>query len=129
MDDSPILNDYLVISRGKWHKDASPDAIQAAIDRFYVWLEENIAAGRMVTGSRLAAEGKTVFHGGIVTDGPFGETKELVGGYWFIRAASLEEAARLAGENPCAEFGLFYEIRPLEAERADVSRRTTESLE
>lgn len=129
MNESPVLHDYLVISRGKWNKAADPDAIQAALDRFYVWLEENIAAGRMVTGSRLAAEGKTVHYGGVVTDGPFGETKELIGGYWFIRATSLDEAARLAGENPCAEFGLFYEIRPLEAERGDVRRRMTESPE
>jgi hypothetical protein len=128
MPDEP-LHDYLVISRGKWDKDADPDAIQAAIDRFYVWLEENIAAGRMAIGSRLAAEGKTVFRNGVVTDGPFGETKELIGGFWFIRAASLDEAARLAGENPCAEFGLFYEIRPLEAARGDVSRRMTETPE
>ncbi len=128
MTDEPMQN-YLVISRGKWDKNAAPEAIQAAIDTFYVWLEENIAAGRMLTGSRLAVEGKTVFRDGVVTDGPFGETKELIGGFWFIRAASLEEAARLAGENPCAEFGLFYEIRPLEAARGDVSRRMTESPE
>ena len=37
----------------------------------------------------------------MVTDGPFGETKEAIGGYWFIVAGSLEEAAKIAAGNPC----------------------------
>jgi len=64
---------------------------------------------------------------GIVTDGPFGEAKEVVGGYWFIVAGSLHEAAELAAQNPCAQYGLSFEIRPLESARASVYKTTNEN--
>src|SRR5690349_21136861 len=109
-----MASDYLVISRGQWDKNASKEAIQGAIDRFYVWLDEMVAEGKMKTGQRLAASGVTVAKkdgAAVTTDGPFGETKEVVGGYWFILANSLEEAGQIAAGNPCLDFGLFYEIR------------------
>ena len=62
-----------------------------------------------------------------MTDGPFAETKEVIGGYWFILANSLEEAADLAAENPCVDCGLTYEIRPIERERASAFKETTET--
>ncbi|HVE17016.1 MAG TPA: YciI family protein, partial [Chthoniobacterales bacterium] len=61
------------------------------------------------------------------TDGPFGESKEVVGGYWFILASSLQEAAEIAQGNPCLEYGLFYEIRPLALERASAFVVTNET--
>ncbi|RZL36651.1 MAG: hypothetical protein EOP35_10530, partial [Rubrivivax sp.] len=97
-------NDYLVISRGQWNEHASRDDVQGAIDRFYAWYEGHLADGRMKPGSRLAPAGKVVAHQ-LITDGPFAEAKELVGGFWFIVAASLEEAAELAAHNPCLAFG------------------------
>jgi hypothetical protein len=111
------LDEYLVISRGKWDEDAAPQDVQRAIDQFYPWLEQNIAAGRMRMGSRLKAQGRRVSREGIV-DGPFVETKEIIGGYWFILAHSLEEAAELAAQNPCMAYGLSYEIRPLDPQKA-----------
>lgn len=113
-------NDYLLISRGQWDPDASPDAVQQAIDAFYVWYEQGLADGRLKPGSRLTPEVRIVGRGGLVTDGPFAETKEWVGGYWFIVAASLDEAAAIAAENPCLQHGLTMEIRPLDPARADV---------
>ena len=119
--------DYLVLSRGQWNKDASPDAIQSAIDAFYPWLEGHIAAGRMKTGQRLAREGATVSRKAIAMDGPYGETKELVGGYWFVVARSLEDAARLLSGSPTLQQGLFYELRPVETERASAYARSNET--
>lgn len=126
MSDNEI-SEYLVISRGKWDKDAAPETIQAAIDAFYPWLEQHIAGGRMRGGSRLKREGATVSRQGVVLDGPYGETKELIGGYWTIVASSLEEAARLAAQNPCMPLGLFYEIRPLDPEQASAFVRANET--
>jgi hypothetical protein len=119
-------HEYLVLSRGQWDANASKADVQKAIDEFYVWYEKNLQAGRMKSGSRLANEGKIVSRQSI-TDGPFAETKELIGGYWFIVASSLEEAAALAAENPCMKFGLSYMVRPLEAERAEASAVNTET--
>lgn len=120
------LSEYLVLSRGHWDENLSPDEIQTAIDRFYDWHARLVDAGRMKPGRRLAREGRTVSKSGVV-DGPFTETKEIVGGYWFILARDLDEAARTAAENPCLACGLQYEIRPLDAERASAFAVTSET--
>ena len=117
MTEKTALSEYLVISRGQWDKDLSPETIQDAIDRFYVWHDRLVAEGRMKSGQRLAREGKLVSKH-TVTDGPFAEAKEVVGGYWFFLAATLEEAAALAAENPCLACGLVCEVRPIERTRA-----------
>jgi hypothetical protein len=119
-------SDYLLISRGQWDDTASPQDVQDAIDRFYTWYERGLADGVLKPGSRLENRGKRVTRDGI-TDGPFAEAKELVGGYWFIVAESLEDAARIASENPCLAFGLTLEIRPLEAARARAEVVTNET--
>lgn len=118
MTDQVPLSEYLVLSRGQWHKEAAPADIQTAIDEFYAWLDRMVDAGRMKRGQRLATPGATVSRKGVVTDGPYGEAKEVVGGYWSIFASNLEEAARIAAGNPCLRHGLFYEIRPIETEQA-----------
>ena len=109
--------EFLVISRGQWDATATREDVQRAIDQFYVWIERHVAEGRMLRGSRLHPEVKVVSRAGI-TDGPFAETKELIGGFWFIVAPDLVEAAKLAADNPCKQFGLTYEIRPLDAGKA-----------
>lgn len=121
-------HDYLVISRGQWDGDASPEQIQAAIDAFYPWLDAHVAAGRMHGGSRLQAEGATVSRRQVVTDGPFGETKELIGGYWFVVADSLEAAAQLLADSPTVALGIFYEVRPLDPALATADMRATETM-
>jgi hypothetical protein len=126
MNEQVSLSEYLVISRGQWDKDVSREEIQNAIDQFYVWLGRLVEEGKMKTGQRLASTGKTVSRKS-VTDGPFGETKEVIGGYWFIVAGSLEEAAQIAAGNPCLSCGLFYEIRPIDPERASAFTVTTET--
>ena len=120
-------SEFLVISRGQWDADAAPEAIQAAIDAFYLWLERMIDEGRMKTGQRLATGGATVSRKHVLTDGPFGEAKEVVGGYWFILAHDLEEAAQLAAQNPCMQQGLFYEIRPVDPEKGSAYAITNET--
>ena len=81
----------------------------------------------MKTGQRLGSVGKTVSRKNVVTDGPFGEAKEVIGGYWFILARSLDEAAQIAADNPCLNCGLFFEIRPIDPERASAFTVTTET--
>jgi len=127
MTDDSGSGGFLVLSRGQWHRDAAPEDIQAAIDAFYDWLDAHIAAGRMRTGQRLARAGATISARGIVLDGPFGETRELVGGYWFVLAPTLEEAAALLSSSPTLQMGLFYELRPLELQRASAWVRGNET--
>jgi hypothetical protein len=121
-------SEYLVISRGQWDANAPKEEIQTAIDDFYVWLDRMVQAGKMRPGQRLADRGKIVARNNVITDGPFGETKEVIGGYWFILAGSLEEAAEIAQGNPCMRHGLFYEIRPLETVKASAFAESNENL-
>ena len=120
-------SEYLVISRGQWDKAVPTETIQSAIDQFYLWLARLVDEGKMRRGNRLAGDGKTVSRKDGVTDGPFGEAKEVIGGYWFIVADSLGEAATIAAGNPCLDCGLFFEIRPIDPECASAFKRTTET--
>lgn len=120
-------SEYLVISRGQWDRDVTKAELEVVIDDFYRWLDQNIAAGRMRIGSRLKREHAVVSRAGVVLDGPFSESKEVIGGYWFIIARTLQEAAALAAENPCVRHGLTLEIRPLEPERASAYVPATET--
>lgn len=126
MADKNSRLEYLVISRGQWDADLPPEKIQKTIDKFYLWHERLVNEGKMKAGQRLARDKRIVSKAG-VTDGPFTETKEIVGGYWFILANDLEEAAKIAAENPCIACGLTFEIRPIETERASAFKLTNET--
>ena len=118
VNESPPLAEYMVISRGQWDEALSRDEIQNVIDQFYTWLDQLVDEGKMIRGQRLTYEGRTITRQNLITDGPFGETKEVIGGYWFIRAHNLDEAAQIAKGNPCLESGLFLEIRPIAPQSA-----------
>jgi hypothetical protein len=126
MSEEKPPSEYLVISRGQWDKHLSAAEIQKAIDEFYVWHDRLVKEGKMRSGQRLARAGKIVSKHAVM-DGPFTEAKEVVGGYWFILAGSLEEAAELAAGNPCLACGLLFEIRPIETVRASAYAVTSET--
>lgn len=127
MNTEAPLNDYLVLSRGHWDKDATKDQINTAIDQFYLWLNSNIEAGKMRSGSRLTTDRASVSKAGVITDGPFGEAKEVVGGYWFVSAHSLREAADLLSHSPTLQYGLHFEVRPLDPEKCTAFDVTNET--
>lgn len=126
MNQKTPLSEYLVLSRGQWDAGAPREEIQDAIDRFYAWYERLLGEGRIGAGQRLTREGKVVSRQAI-TDGPFAEGKEVVGGYWFILADSLEEAARITSENPCLAYGLACEVRPVDPARGSAFALTNET--
>jgi hypothetical protein len=128
MSEPQMKSEYLVISRGKWDEDKSPEEIQRAIDAFYVWHEQLVREGKMRSGQRLAREAMIVSKLGVI-DGPFAETKEVIGGYWHVLAGSLEEAAALAAQNPCLACGLTYEVRPIEPQRCSAYAESNETPE
>ena len=126
MPETKNRSEYLVLSRGQWDRGKSPAEIQEAIDAFYGWADQLVQEGKMIAGQRLATQAKMVSRSGI-TDGPFAEAKEVIGGYWFFLAGSLAEAAELAAQNPCLACGLAYEIRPIEVEPASAYKVTNET--
>ncbi|MGH2998892.1 MAG: YciI family protein [Gaiellaceae bacterium] len=83
----------------------------------FPWLDDLQARNAWVIGDQLApprrARSVRVRDGKIVvTDGPFAETKEAVGGFDLIEAESLEEAVEIAAGHPVAAMGTI-EVRPL----------------
>jgi hypothetical protein len=126
MKNDESLHEFLVLSRGQWDTDKTQAEIQAAIDAFYDWYERLVAEGRVARGHRLAREGKVVSRQRIA-DGPFAEAKELIGGYWIVRARSLNEAAELMSHSPTLTCGLSFEMRPLEGKRASAYDVTNET--
>ncbi|MEE1943128.1 YciI family protein [Streptomyces sp. TRM 70361] len=78
--------------------------------------DEMIRAGVLVAAEGLddAAEGVVVDHSAeppVVTDGPYGETKELFGGFYILNVASKEEAVEWAKRSPMTGPGFKTEIR------------------
>ena len=97
---------------------AEPDPAQAAEEEeSFPWLDDLQARGAWITGDQLApprrARSVRVREGkAIVTDGPFAETKEAVGGFDIIECDSMEEAVEIAAGHPVAQSGTI-EVRPL----------------
>jgi hypothetical protein len=118
MSERTLPAEFLVISRGQWDSTLSRKEKQNVIDQFYAWLEQLVADGKMKRGQRLTYEGKTIGRQSAITDGPFGESKEVIGGYWFILANNLDEAAQIAKGNPCLDCGLSMEVRPIDPQVA-----------
>jgi hypothetical protein len=81
------------------------------------WVDDLRARGIWITGDQLTpprrARSVRVRDGKrMVTDGPFAETKEAVGGFDLLECGSLEEAVEIAATHPLAEVGTI-EVRPL----------------
>ena len=81
------------------------------------WVQEMEARGVRQLGSRLrpVSDATTVrVRGGevLLSDGPFAETKEQIGGFDLLECRDLDEAIEVASEHPAAKFGTI-EVRPL----------------
>ena len=78
------------------------------------WMGGLKEKGVMVDGLPLTLEGNTVTKG-VVTDGPYTEGKEVVGGYLVVKAATLDEATEIANGCPIVEEGGSVEVREIMA--------------
>ncbi|HXB92187.1 MAG TPA: YciI family protein [Puia sp.] len=109
------MKDFMFIFRGPNPEDLklTPEQSQASMQKWFDWIGELSAKGRYIAGDPLMKAGKTLQGTKpVVTDGPFAEGKELLGGYFIIKAESLEEAAKLALGFPDFETG-SVEVREI----------------
>jgi hypothetical protein len=90
-------------------RDVSPEEAQRIIETYRSWFDKIRAGGRFVGSDKLADEGGKVLslrQGRVsVTDGPYSETKEVVGGYFVLRAENYEEAIELIRDCPHLRLG------------------------
>jgi len=111
-------NSYMLIFRGnEWHKGMSPEEMQRISDQWMAWFKRLMDQGKAVAGNPLEPKGKIVTgKGGRVTDGPFAESKEAVGGYFLLKVADMDEAIAIAQQCPGLPYGAKIEVRPVAGE-------------
>jgi hypothetical protein len=63
----------------------------------------------------------TVRRDGLITDGPFADTKEVLGGYFVFEASNLDEVLEVAQRIPAVRLGGAVEVRPLVADPAETA--------
>ncbi|MEM6631901.1 MAG: YciI family protein [Bacteroidota bacterium] len=91
----------------------SPEQIEAEIKKWQDWIGGIAAQGKFNQTNQLGYEGKMVKADGVVTDGPYAELKEIMGGYIIVKAQDLDEAVTLAAGCPIFERGGSVEVRPI----------------
>jgi hypothetical protein len=93
----------------------SPEQMQQILQKWHTWIADGLRQGWMLDpGDGLKPEGRLVNAKKVVTDGPFMESKEIVGGFSIVQAETLDAAAELAKGCPVFLRGGMVEVRPLE---------------
>ena len=110
------MKDYLLVFRTDFSKmpKASPEEMQALAKKWMDWFGSIAAQGKLAErGNRLVPAGKVLRANNVVTDGPYMEIKESLGGYAIVKASSLDEAAELAKNCPVFGYGGCVEVREI----------------
>ncbi len=107
---------YMLLFRGnEWQKGLSPEEMQEVASQWMAWFKRLSDQGKAVAGSPLENEGKLVSgkNGRVVSDGPFAESKEAIGGYFLLKVNTLDEAVAIAQQCPGLPHGAVVEVRPV----------------
>ena len=108
------MKDFLFLFRANGTPTGSPDEMQAMTKRWMDWIGGIAAQNKLGDrGNRLFPSGKVVKPGNIITDGPYSEIKESIGGYSIVKADSLEEATEMAKGCPGLTVGGSVEVREI----------------
>ena len=96
------------------HSNTPPEDYKALAKKWQDWAGGIAAQGKMSSnGLRLTMEGKVLKPGGVVTDGPFVEIREILGSFIVVKADTMEEATTLAHGCPALDTNGSVEIRPI----------------
>jgi hypothetical protein len=111
-------NGYMLLFRGtELRKSLSPEELQKVSENWMAWFRRLTEQGKAVAGNPLEREGKIVSgKDRIVSDGPFAESKEAIGGYFLLDVATMDEALAIATECPGLPYGIRVEVRPVAGE-------------
>jgi len=108
------MSEYLFLYRGGSRPD-SPAEGDRVMQKWVSWMQDLETKGHLKDrGQPLEGEGKVVRgKQRSVTDGPYAESKDIVGGYTLIEAKDLAQAAELAGGCPIFDRDGLVEVRPV----------------
>lgn len=110
------MDEFILIFR---HEDgsklASPEQMQIWMKQTMDWMGGIAAQNKLVGGTGLPFENaRVVRHNNVVTNGPFGEIKETIGGYIIVKADSVDEAVEFAKGSPVLQGdGNTVEVRKI----------------
>jgi hypothetical protein len=116
METSKKSTDYMFLFRGTdWHQNLSPEEAQQVMTDWMAWFERLTKQGKVVSGHPLEKEGVILSgkNGQIIADGPFAESKEAVGGYFYLKVSGMDEALAIARQCPGLGYGIQIEVRPV----------------
>jgi hypothetical protein len=110
------MKDFMLLFRQPSYdySKASPTEMQALAKKWQDWAGAIAAQGKLAdNGPCLSLDGKVLKTGGVITDGPFVEIREMLGSFIIVKAESLEEATTLAHGCPALDADGSVEIRPI----------------
>lgn len=108
------MKKFMLIFIGADYAEAglSPQETQAKMEKWFEWVGKLQAQDIYEGGEALTPQAKRISGGDLdVTDGPFVETKELVGGYFVVKANNWDEAVKLCDDYPDYDLGGAVEVR------------------
>lgn len=91
----------------------TPEQMQESIKHWQDWIGSIAAQGKFVSTNQLGFNGKTLKPDGVITDGPYAELKEIVGGYIIVNAENIDDALKLAEGCPILFVGGHVEVRDI----------------
>jgi hypothetical protein len=105
----------LVIYNDPGYDEGLPDAERDAVHAEYAALagDARCVGAAQLQAAETATSVRVVGGRTLMTDGPFADTKEVLGGVFLIEADNLDEAIELAARVPAARFGGGVEVRPV----------------
>jgi hypothetical protein len=108
------MADYLYVFRGG-QPMGTPEQMQANMQKWRGWIESLAKSGNFKSGEPLDRDGKVVRgKSKVVTDGPYAEAKDVIGGYLLVTAGSLDAAVELSRGCPIFETDSgTVEVRPI----------------
>lgn len=115
MSTPPSPSSYVLLLRQPAGDPPPPGELQKIMARFSTWIDGLAARGLLQGTNGLDLSGKVLRgrRGQAVTDGPYAEAKEVVGGFVTISAASLDEAVEAARDCPGLDYHMAVEVRPV----------------
>jgi hypothetical protein len=127
---------FLGYSSEKFWSTMSKSEQEAMLDDCFTYDSKLLKAGRMIgdgvplQAARTARTLSWQTGAVIVTDGPFAETKELLGGIGVLEARDMAHAIELLSKHPGLQYGATFEIRPIRGHRylAAVTTRSSHRL-
>jgi len=108
------MKEFMMIFRSERNANATPpsqEQMQAEMKKWQTWIKSIAQKGNFSSTNRLLSEGKTLKGNQSISDGPYAEVKEVVGGYLIVKAKSLDEAIELAKGCPGLQTGGSVEVR------------------